>query len=68
MSLKAIHIVFIVASMLLCIVFGAWAVRTWREEGGTAELWYAIGSGVTFVVLAVYGWFFLKKLKSVSYL
>ncbi|HEY6169340.1 MAG TPA: hypothetical protein VI454_14965 [Verrucomicrobiae bacterium] len=68
MSLKAIHIVFIAASMLLCLGFGAWAVHGYLHEGGTAELLYAIGSGVSFVALAVYGWYFLKKLKSVSYL
>lgn len=68
MSLKALHIVFVTASMLLCVVFGVWALNAYRDEGGATELWYAIGAGVLFVVLAVYGWFFLKKLKSVSYL
>jgi multidrug transporter EmrE-like cation transporter len=68
MSLKAIHIVFIIASMLLCVGFGAWAVDQYSHEHGTAELCYAIGSGVVFVTLAVYGWYFLKKLKKISYL
>ena len=68
MSLKAIHIVFIVSSMLLCLLFGVWAVMGYRQDGETLNLGYAIGSGVLFLGLAVYGWFFLKKLRSVSYL
>jgi len=68
MSLKALHIVFIVASMLLCLVFGGWAVDGYQHDQETAQLWYAIGSGVAFVALAIYGWLFLKKLKSISYL
>ena len=68
MSLKAIHIVFIIASMLLCIGFGAWAVDGYSHGHGTAELCYAIGSGALFLALAVYGWYFLKKLKKISYL
>lgn len=68
MSLKAIHIVFISAAMMLCLGFGGWAVRGYRHGEGDANLWYAIGSGVLFVGLAVYGWYFLKKLRSVSYL
>ena len=68
MSLKAIHIVFIIASMLLCVVFGAWAVDQYAHGHGAAELCYAIGSGVMFVALTAYGWYFLKKLKKISYL
>ncbi|MBI3882285.1 MAG: hypothetical protein HY301_19785 [Verrucomicrobia bacterium] len=68
MSLKAIHIVFISAAMLMCVVFGLWALGEWRAADGTANLLYLIGSGVGFLALAVYGWFFLKKLKNVSYL
>jgi hypothetical protein len=68
MSLKAVHILFIIASMLLCLGFGWWAMDAYLAYDGTANLVYAIGSAVLFLALAVYGWFFLKKLRKVNYL
>jgi hypothetical protein len=69
MSLKALHIVFVSASLLLTAFFGVWA---WREyagpEGTPAHLTYGVLSIVVFVGLLVYGKFFLKKLKHISYL
>jgi hypothetical protein len=69
MSLKAIHIVFVIASCLMTAFFGVWA---WREffgpEGTAAHLVYGILSIVAFVGLLVYGRYFLKKLKHISYL
>jgi hypothetical protein len=69
MSLKALHIVFILASMLLCVAFGAWAVLNFEAEGGgTLAKAYVTVPAVALVGLAVYGWYFLRKLKNVSYL
>jgi hypothetical protein len=68
MSLKAIHILFIVASMLLCLGFGGWALNNYLAFDGTTNLIYIICSAVLFLALAVYGRFFLKKLKKVDYL
>ena len=69
MSLKALHIVFILASMLFCAGFGAWAVVNFDAQGdGTLARTYVAGSAVGLVVLLVYGVYFLRKLKNVSYL
>ena len=69
MSLKAIHIVFILASSLMTIFFGVWA---WREyfapEGTGAHLTYGLLSIVALVALLAYGRYFLRKLKHISYL
>jgi hypothetical protein len=68
MSLKAIHIVFITAAMLLSLVFGGWALNGWLNGRETANLIYTIVAATGFLGLACYGWFFLKKLKNISYL
>ena len=67
MSLKAFHIVFVIVSMLLTIVVGAWALVQYRDGVGLGMLWFAIGSFVGTVALAVYGRYFLKKLKHIGY-
>ena len=68
MSLKAFHIVFITVSTLLAIGFGVWSVQTYQAQGRAQDLAFGIGSFVAAVALLVYGRYFLKKLKSVSYL
>ena len=69
MSLKAIHLVFITASTVLCFGFAAWAVRDYLSGSGSRlELGYAGGSLVVGVALIIYGNYFLKKLKHTSYL
>jgi hypothetical protein len=68
MSLKAIHILFIIASMVLCLGFGGWALNNYLAFDGTTNLIYVICSGALFFTLVVYGWYFLKKLKKVNYL
>ena len=68
MSLKALHIVFVTASVLLAFGFGAWEFDAWKGSGAGRDLALGIGSCVTGVALLVYGWFFLKKLKHISYL
>jgi len=66
MSLKAFHIAFIVCSVLLALGFGAWALL--QETGGVSYSVLGIASFIVAVVLVVYGVWFLKKLKGVSYL
>jgi hypothetical protein len=69
MSLKAIHIIFILASSLTTLVFGGWA---WREyagpDGSNIHLAYALLSILGLGALLVYGRYFLRKLKHISYL
>ena len=68
MSLKALHIVFVVASIVLAFGLGAWALKTFSEDGARSYLWYGIGSLLAGVGLIFYCRAVLKKLKNVSYL
>jgi hypothetical protein len=69
MSLKAFHIVFIVASTLLAGGFSVFSFRQYLSpEGVRSDLWYGVGSALAVVALLVYGKYFLRKLKHISYL
>lgn len=68
MSLKAFHVVFIIASILLAFGFAAWALKNHSTGGQASLLYYGIGSGVAGVGLVGYFAYVLKKLKKVSYL
>ena len=68
MSLKAFHLVFIVASIVLAFGFGAWLVKTFFSEGGVLNLIFAVASFGAGVGLIFYERYFLKKTKDMSYL
>jgi hypothetical protein len=68
MSLKAFHILFITASTLLALGFSGWGFRQYLSEGTVVNLLFGIGSAATAVGLLVYGKYFLKKLRNISYL
>ena len=68
MSLKTFHVVFVLASTMLAIGFGAWAIRDYKSSGELASLVLGILSLCGAVALLVYGRWFLRKLKDVSYL
>lgn len=68
MSLKALHLVFIVASIVLSLGFGAWSLNEYFGGAARSNLWFGIGSIVTGVALIVYCRAVLRKLKDVSYL
>lgn len=68
MSLKAFHLVFITASVLLAFGFGAWSLVGYSDYGRTVDLVFGIGSIGAGVGLIVYGRYFLRKLKRISYL
>lgn len=69
MSLKAFHLVFIIASILLAFGFAAWSLMNYRSPSGSASD-LAIGLGSLAVGLGLIGYeiYFLKKLKNVSFL
>jgi hypothetical protein len=67
-SLKAFHIIFVLASMLLIGGFAYWAIRQFRATGDRGLLVGGVVSGLLFVAMAVYGRWFLRKLKNESYL
>ncbi len=68
MSLKAFHVVFVSASILLTLGVGVWALNRYFQEGGELNLALGLGSLVSAITLGVYGRYFLKKLKHISYL
>jgi hypothetical protein len=67
-SLKAFHIVFIFASILLAFGFGAWELMSWRDTRGTLDLVFGVISVLAGIGLVFYARYFLRKLKDVSYL
>lgn len=69
MSLKTFHILFVIASTALTLGFGLWCVRHVASgEGSSVELGLGIASFVLSAALVVYGKYFLRKLKHISYL
>lgn len=68
MSLKAFHLVFIVASIVLAFGFGVWLVVDFFQEGGILKLIFAVVSFGVGIGLIFYERYFLKKTKNVSYL
>jgi hypothetical protein len=57
MSLRGFHIVFIVASILLCAFCGWWALQAGYPAAATASFLLSAG-------LVVYGVYFIKKVKT----
>jgi hypothetical protein len=66
MGLKAIHIAFVVVSVASCVSFGVWGIRDYSQSHSGVHLGMGIASLVFSVVLAVYGRWFLRKLKGLS--
>ncbi|MDX1741276.1 MAG: hypothetical protein R3178_08290 [Rhodothermales bacterium] len=68
MSLKAFHIVFITLSTLLAIGFGFSSYHDYQMHGGGAlSMSLAVAGFVAAIGLVIYGVWFLKKLKDVSF-
>ena len=68
MSLKTFHVVFVALCTILAIGFGVWAIRDYKASGEMASLVLGVLSLCGAVALLVYGRWFLRKLKNVSYL
>ena len=69
MSLKAFHVVFIVASSALAFGCGVWALKNyWSPGGRLLDLLFGIGAVAVGVALILYERYFLKKLRNVDYL
>ena len=68
MSLKAFHIIFVTASILLALLFGVWSLIGYFQGGTWGDLLFGIGSLVAAVALVFYERYALKKLKNISYL
>jgi hypothetical protein len=68
MSLKAFHLIFIIASIILAFGFGVWLVAQYFSAGGVLNLIFAVLSFAAGVGLIFYERYFLKKTKDVGYL
>jgi hypothetical protein len=68
MSLKAFHIVFVTASVLLLLVLAGWCFGNYREDGATIHLVWGSLSVAASSGMVAYGKLFLRKFKNISYL
>ncbi len=67
MSLKLVHVFFIVVSTLMCIGIAVVRLSAWREDGGAAALLQGTIASVGAVALTAYGWHFIKKYRGLGY-
>ncbi len=68
MSLKAFHVFFITLATLITLGFAVWAVQQALYVGGSSYLVMAVLGSVVALGLPVYGVWFLRKTKEVSFL
>lgn len=68
MSLKAVHLIFVTVLTSLCFGTGAWKFRQYREVHASSDLVWGLVAVVLGVAVIIYGRYFLKKLKHLSYL
>lgn len=68
MSLKSFHVFFVIVSVLCALGFGAWSVADYERTGKGASMAFAAGGFVAAAALVFYGFWFLRKLKGVSFL
>ena len=66
MSLKAVHIAFIVLAILLAAGLGLWAVRDHSSSGSIANLSLGAASFTAAVALTAYLFWFFRKMKKVT--
>jgi hypothetical protein len=69
MSLKAFHLLFIAASVLLLFGFSAYEnYRYLQLTQSGVDLWTGFASSLFGFLLLIYAWFFLRKTKDISLL
>jgi putative effector of murein hydrolase len=68
MSLKAFHIVFVTASIILAFGFGGWSFLNYKDQGAVLDLVFGIGSVAVGIGLVIYERVIMRKLKDISYL
>ena len=68
MSLKAFHVFFVVISVLCALGFGAWSIAEYVRTGSAGVLALGVAGFLAAAALVWYGFWFLRKLKNVSYL
>ena len=69
MSLKTVHLLFIIAVILLSFGFGTWSLMNYMTPAGVVQdLVLAIAAGLVGLGLMGYEVYFLRKTKNVSFL
>lgn len=68
MSLKAFHIVFVAASVVLMAFLSGWSFLAYRETRSSEYLVWSLCAACSVVGLVIYGRFFLRKLRNISFL
>ncbi|HVS01786.1 MAG TPA: hypothetical protein VMT16_03375 [Thermoanaerobaculia bacterium] len=68
MSLKAVHVLFITLATALSLGLAWWGWQQVRLGGGGGYLALSVLAVAAAAALLVYGWWFLRKMKDVSYL
>lgn len=68
MSLKAFHIVFVAASVVLMAFLSGWSFLAYQETQSTEYLVWSLCAASSVVGLVIYGRFFLRKLRNISFL
>jgi hypothetical protein len=69
MSLKAVHLFFVGTFTALCFGCAIWKVRDYLQtREATGDLIFGVAAFLLGIVVIVYGKYFLKKLKKISYL
>ena len=69
MSLKAFHLIFVTLLTTLSFGCAAWAFMDYRgPDGTTGDLLFSLAAVAVGILVIIYGVYFLKKLKKMSYL
>ena len=68
MSLKTVHIFFVVCTTLLTVVMAVWNYMNWVNFGGISSLVYMVVSALCGLAAILYGKKFLVKFKDLSFM
>lgn len=66
MSLTAFHVFFITVCLVLGVGVGAWGARDYSATGEHPSLYLAVGAFCGAVLLAIYGSWFLRKIRRMT--
>lgn len=67
MSLKGFHVFFIAVCLVFLLGLGVWGIRDFQATGQRMNLYLGLGSLAATLVLGVYGVWFLRKLRHLSF-
>jgi hypothetical protein len=68
MSLKSVHIFFVLCTTLLTVVLAVWNYMNWVNFGEISSLIYMVISALCGLIAIVYGKKFLVKFKDLSFM